>query len=76
MQIPELAGFWLLSALLQLPLQLFLLLNPHLQLRAVEKVSQGVMSLLLITQLLSGYSALKYTMKRQTIYFKIMKLKT
>lgn len=73
-QIPELAGFWMISLLLQLPLQGFLLLNPYFYLRILEICVQGIMFLMLIIQLVSGYFALKYTAAQQATYFRIMKL--
>ncbi|KAJ8917682.1 hypothetical protein NQ315_005129 [Exocentrus adspersus] len=74
-KIPELAGFWMLSLLLQLPLQSFLLFNPYFGLYVLEIVVQGVMVSMLCVQLVSGYSALKYTAAKQATYFRIMKLR-
>ncbi|XP_022914654.1 transmembrane protein 17-like [Onthophagus taurus] len=70
-KIPELAGFWMLSILLQLPLQSFLLFNPYLKLKILEIIVQSVMFLLLLFEIFSGYFALKYTSKMQTVYFRI-----
>uniref|UniRef100_A0A1B6M7Q6 Transmembrane protein 17 n=1 Tax=Graphocephala atropunctata TaxID=36148 RepID=A0A1B6M7Q6_9HEMI len=55
--IPGLAGFWMLSLLLQSPLQLLMLL-PALRPGVVELVSQSVMCCLLAVQLFSGFLAL------------------
>ncbi|XP_019864583.1 transmembrane protein 17-like [Aethina tumida] len=74
-KVPELAGFWMLSVLLQFPLQMFLLLNPFFGLNVVEVVAQGLMCLLLCLQLIFGYLALKYTALQQAAYFRIMKCK-
>ncbi|KAJ8985265.1 hypothetical protein NQ317_007050 [Molorchus minor] len=69
LQIPELAGFWMLTLLLQFPLQGFLLFNPYFGLHILELVVQGVMFTMLCLQLLTGYCALRYTATQQTIYF-------
>lgn len=74
-KIPELAGFWMLSVFLQLPLQGLLLFNPYFQLGILELVCQSVIFILLIIQIISGYVALRYTASQQAIYYKIMKLK-
>ncbi|KAJ8877150.1 hypothetical protein PR048_021603 [Dryococelus australis] len=58
-QVPELAGFWMLSLLLQLPLQLFLTLNKHTAPQVVEVAMQLVMLALLTVQLVSGFVALR-----------------
>ncbi|XP_018564392.1 transmembrane protein 17-like [Anoplophora glabripennis] len=75
-RIPELAGFWMLSLLLQFPLQGFLLLNPYFGFYVLEVVAQTVMFCMLCVQLISGYCALKYTASKQATYFRIMKLRT
>ncbi|XP_056630963.1 transmembrane protein 17-like isoform X1 [Diorhabda sublineata] len=65
-KIPELAGFWMLSVLLQFPLQGFLLFNPYFQMCVTEIVVQSIMFILLCIQLVSGYCALKYTLTEQS----------
>lgn len=75
-QIPELAGFWMISLLLQFPLQNLLLLNPYFNMRILETSVQSIMVLMLIVELISGYFALKYTAAQQANYFRIMKLKS
>lgn len=66
----------MLSILLQLPLQGFLLLNPYFGLNPLEFVPQTLMFILLNTQNITGYYTLKNTAKKQAAYFRIMKLKT
>lgn len=63
----------MLSLLLQLPLQSFLLTNPYFRLQVTEIVIQSVMVLLLMAQTVFGYFSLKYTAAQQALYFKIMK---
>ncbi|KAB0795444.1 hypothetical protein PPYR_12283 [Photinus pyralis] len=74
-KIPELAGFWMLSVLLQFPLQSLLLFNPYFNLYVVEVFVQSVMLLLLSAQLFFGYRALKFTALTQAAYFKLVKLR-
>ncbi|XP_050305261.1 transmembrane protein 17-like isoform X2 [Anthonomus grandis grandis] len=69
-KIPELAGFWMLSVFLQLPLQGLLLLNPYFQLGVLETICQAVMFILLILQIIFGYVALKFTASQQARFFK------
>lgn len=74
LQIPELAGFWMLTLFLQFPLQSFLLFNPHFRLCVLEVVVQTVMVLFLMAQIVFGYFALKYTAAQQALYFRILKM--
>lgn len=69
-QIPGLAGFWMLSLLLQTPLQL-LLLHPSLLPSVVEYVTQAVMCLLLVFQLLSGFFALQSVARHSSAKFHV-----
>ncbi|KAK9879852.1 hypothetical protein WA026_008356 [Henosepilachna vigintioctopunctata] len=75
-KVPELAGFWMLSVLLQFPIQSILLFTPHIEFSILEVLSQTIMFVMLITQIISGYIALKFTAAQQAIYFRIMKLKS
>ncbi|KAK4876366.1 hypothetical protein RN001_012788 [Aquatica leii] len=75
-KIPELAGFWMLSVLLQLPLQAILLCNPYFNLHVIEVIAQSVMFILLVFELIFGYQALKFTSSNQALYYKLMKLRS
>lgn len=59
LQIPELAGFWMLSLLLQCPLQIFLLINKGTLSQSAEKSVQMVMCTMLLFELIFGFIALK-----------------
>ncbi|XP_069089151.1 transmembrane protein 17 isoform X1 [Pleurodeles waltl] len=59
-KVPELAGFWLLSLLLQLPLVLFLLLNEGLEPQPLERATNIVFALFLLFQVVSGFITLKH----------------
>lgn len=71
MQIPELAGFWMLSILLQFPLYTFLLVNPYLQPRPTELTLNSVMWLLLQSELVTGFFALKKAAYRAKQYYSL-----
>ncbi|XP_075995435.1 transmembrane protein 17B [Genypterus blacodes] len=58
-KVPELAGFWLLSILLQLPLILFQLFNETILIQPLERAVHIVMAMFLLTQALSGFVALR-----------------
>uniref|UniRef100_A0A1B6CYK2 Transmembrane protein 17 n=1 Tax=Clastoptera arizonana TaxID=38151 RepID=A0A1B6CYK2_9HEMI len=58
-KIPEMAAFWMLSILLQAPLQLFFLLNTALLPSILECTAQSIMLVFLIIQLGIGFFALK-----------------
>lgn len=58
-KVPELAGFWLLSLLLQLPLILFLLLNEGLRNLPLEKAIHIIFTIFLTFQVISAFLTLK-----------------
>ncbi|CAB3383017.1 transmembrane protein 17-like [Cloeon dipterum] len=57
-KIPELAAFWMLSVLLQLPMELFLMVSRGIKSTPPEYAVNTILLLLLILQLISGYQAL------------------
>lgn len=58
-KVPELAGFWLLSMLLQLPLILFQLFNEAILIQPLERGIHIVLSIFILTQALTGFIALR-----------------
>ncbi|XP_042294000.1 transmembrane protein 17 [Sceloporus undulatus] len=58
-KVPELAGFWLLSILLQLPLILFLLLNEGLKIQPLERAVNIIFIMFLAFQVISAFLALR-----------------
>nr|XP_033776520.1 transmembrane protein 17 isoform X1 [Geotrypetes seraphini] len=58
-KVPELAGFWLLSVLLQLPLVLFLLFNEGLEVQPLERATHIVFLLFLAFQVITAFITLK-----------------
>ncbi|KAG7467963.1 hypothetical protein MATL_G00137800 [Megalops atlanticus] len=57
-KVPELAGFWLLSLLLQFPLVLFQLFNEAILIQPLERGVHIVLALFLLTQRFGFYSPL------------------
>ncbi|XP_068169912.1 transmembrane protein 17B [Antennarius striatus] len=58
-KVPELAGFWLLSILLQFPLILFQLFNEAILIQPLERGVHIVLAIFILTQVLSGFVALR-----------------
>ncbi|TNN59781.1 Transmembrane protein 17B [Liparis tanakae] len=58
-KVPELAGFWLLSTLLQFPLILFQLFNEAILIQPLERGVHIVLSMFILTQALYGFLALR-----------------
>ncbi|XP_061478271.1 transmembrane protein 17 [Rhineura floridana] len=58
-KVPELAGFWLLSLLLQLPLILFLLLNEGLKIQPLERAVNIIFVVFLVFQVIAAFIALR-----------------
>ncbi|KAK9516971.1 hypothetical protein VZT92_024874 [Zoarces viviparus] len=58
-KVPELAGFWLLSTLLQFPLILFQLFNEAILIQPLERGVHIILAIFILTQSLSGFVALR-----------------
>ncbi|XP_034541628.1 transmembrane protein 17B [Notolabrus celidotus] len=58
-KVPELAGFWLLSILLQFPLILFQLFNEAILIQPLERGVHIVLALFILSQALSGFVTLR-----------------
>ncbi|XP_029377870.1 transmembrane protein 17B [Echeneis naucrates] len=58
-KVPELAGFWLLSILLQFPLVLFQLFNEAILIQPLERGVHIVLTIFILTQAISGFVALR-----------------
>jgi len=68
-KVPELAGFWLLTILLQLPLQGFLLFNADLILVPLERATGALMMIMVIAELVTGFMALREITRHQASKF-------
>ena len=67
--MPELAGFWLLTVLLQLPLVLFLLFNESTKILPLERAVNIVMAAFVAFEALIGYFAIRYLVNYQVTKF-------
>ncbi|KAJ7344964.1 hypothetical protein JRQ81_000914 [Phrynocephalus forsythii] len=70
-KVPELAGFWLLSLLLQLPLILFLLLNEGLKIQSLERSVSIIFLIFLVFQVVSAFLALKKMVNQLATRFRL-----
>ncbi|KAK3927590.1 Transmembrane protein 17B, partial [Frankliniella fusca] len=64
-KVPELAGFWVLSVVLQLPLHFLLLFSPPIWPFPAETAVESVMLALLFSQLSTGFFALRKSARYQ-----------
>ncbi|KAK6625424.1 hypothetical protein RUM43_005722 [Polyplax serrata] len=72
--IPEVAAFWMLSVLLQLPMEIFLIASRQLLLRSIEYTVQGIMIIFLVSQLVIGYFALRLAARHQAKKFHLLRM--
>ncbi|XP_028306613.1 transmembrane protein 17B [Gouania willdenowi] len=68
-KVPELAGFWLLSILLQFPLILFQLFNEALIVLPLERAVHIVLAVFILTQAIFGFVALRDMVKHTESQF-------
>lgn len=69
LQVPELAGFWLLTLLLQLPVILFLLFNEGLNIQPLERSVNIIFALFLIFQVIAAFVTLKRMVNKLAAHF-------
>ncbi|XP_044310597.1 transmembrane protein 17 [Varanus komodoensis] len=70
-KVPELAGFWLLSLLLQLPLILFVLLNEGLEIQPLERAVNIIFVVFLVFQVITAFLALKRMVNQLATRFRL-----
>ncbi|XP_018598859.2 transmembrane protein 17B [Scleropages formosus] len=68
-KVPELAGFWLLSILLQFPLILFQLFNEAILIQPLERGVHIVLALFLLAECLTGFAALRTMVRHSESHF-------
>ncbi|XP_026568653.1 transmembrane protein 17 [Pseudonaja textilis] len=68
-KVPELAGFWLLSLLLQAPLILFQLLNEGLRIQPLERAVNIIFVVFLVFQVITAFLALKRMVNQLATHF-------
>ncbi len=73
-KVPELAGFWLLTVLLQLPMQGFLLFNEDLVILPMERAANSLMVLMVLVELVVGFGALRRITRHQAKKFHLHQL--
>ncbi|XP_027518842.1 transmembrane protein 17 isoform X2 [Corapipo altera] len=69
LKVPELAGFWLLSLLLQLPIILFLLFNEGLKIQPLERAVHIVFAFFLAFQVITAFVTLKRMVNKLATHF-------
>ena len=73
-KVPELAGFWLLTVLLQLPMQGFLLFNEDLVILPMERAANILMVIVVLLELVVGFIALRKITRHQAKKFHLHQL--
>ncbi|NXS63694.1 TMM17 protein, partial [Brachypteracias leptosomus] len=68
-KVPELAGFWLLTLLLQLPIILFLLFNGGLENQPLERAVHTIFALFLTLQVIAAFVTLKRMANKLATHF-------
>ncbi|KAK2172975.1 hypothetical protein NP493_913g01053 [Ridgeia piscesae] len=68
-QVPELAGFWMLTVLLQAPLILFLLFNEATVILPLERAVHGIQTAFVLFEVFSGYFAIRHMVNYQVTKF-------
>ena len=69
LKVPELAGFWLLTLVLQLPLTLLLLLNEHMMILPMERAVNIIMTGFVAFEVIQGYRVIKAMTEHQVSKF-------
>ena len=70
-QVPELAGFWILTLVLQLPLTLMLLLNESMLIMPMERAVNIIMALFVLFETVQGYRVIKSMIEQQISKFHV-----
>lgn len=61
LQVPELAGFLMLTVLMQMPLVSYFLFNPYLMSTPTELILHAMLWLITLAEVVFGFQALKQT---------------
>ncbi|NWU60971.1 TMM17 protein, partial [Pterocles burchelli] len=69
-KVPELAGFWLLSLLLQLPMILFLLFNEGLRIQPLERAVHIIFAVFLTFEVIAAFVTLKRMVNKLATHFR------
>eukprot|EP00794_Sanderia_malayensis_P014265 gene14265-15752_t len=68
-KVPELAGFWLVTFILQLPLSCVLLLNETALIMPMERAANIILVLFIVFEIIQGYRAVKALTEHQVEKF-------
>ncbi|EDO39291.1 predicted protein, partial [Nematostella vectensis] len=68
-KVPELAGFWLLTLVLQFPLTLVLLLNESMLIMPTERAMNILMTIFVLVEIIQGYRVIKALADHQVSKF-------
>lgn len=68
-QVPELAAFWLLSFMFQLPILLFFLTDEGIIILPLERAVHSLYLLFLLAQILASFLALRTMTRKLTLLF-------
>jgi len=74
-QVPELAGFWLLTLLVQSPFVFFLLFNEAAIITPLERAVTVVMATFVLFESIAGYAAIRAMVKSQMNKFHLQQFK-
>lgn len=69
LQVPELAGFWLLTLLVQTPLVFFLLLNEATIIFPLERATTIILTAFVLMEVITGYFAIRFMVNYQVTKF-------
>lgn len=69
--MPELAGFWILTLVLQLPLTLMLLFNESMLIMPMERAVNIVMAVFVLFEAIQGYRVIKTMIEQQASKFHV-----
>ena len=69
--MPELAGSWLLTALIQLPSICFLLFNNNLLISNIERAFHIIEFIFIVMESIMGYFAIKLMVDIQALKFQV-----
>lgn len=70
-KVPELAGFWILTLVLQLPLTLMLLLNESMLIMPMERAVNIIMAVFVLFETIQGYRVIKTMIGQQISKFHV-----
>ncbi|XP_029112721.1 transmembrane protein 17A [Scleropages formosus] len=74
-KVPELAGFWLLTFLLQLPILLFFLTDNGIIILPLERAMHSLYLVFLLSEILAALQALRVMTRKLTLQFHLRQLR-